>query len=150
MKKTLLNNRLIVLSITVLFLVAGCHPQKKLSKQNDPADELIKLGNKKVVLKNYKGAIIDFTTAISMNADIADAYLFRAVAYYNLKDYANALTDVNKAIEMQPTYGEAYDLRGCIKGDKGDKVGSCEDWQKAFDNGYNPAADLLEKFCKDK
>lgn len=150
MKQSFFISKIAAYFIIILFICAGCHPTKKVSKINsDPiVDELIKKGNKKLVLKDYKGAIADFTKIIEQNPDNADAYLFRAIAYYNLKDLETALKDVNKALEIQPLYAEAFDVRGCIKGDKGDKAGACEDWNKSFDLGFNPAAELIEKYCQ--
>jgi len=150
MKQSFFISKIAAFFIIILFISAGCHPTKKITKiDTDPiVDELIKKGNKKLVLKDYKGAIADFTKIIEQSPDCADAYLFRAIAYYNLKDLETAMKDIDKSLELQPLYAEAFDVRGCIKGDKGDKTGACEDWNKSFDLGFNPAAELIEKYCQ--
>ena len=64
-----------------------------------------------------------------------------------LMQYKDAMEDFNKAIDLQSEYAEAYDLRGLCKAELGDNAGACEDWRLSFEKGYNPAFNLLEKFC---
>jgi tetratricopeptide (TPR) repeat protein len=143
-------SKISVLLLLVFLVSSGCHPSRKLSKSGENAviDDLIKKGNKKMVLKDYKGAVADFTKVIEQNPDHADAYLFRAISYYNLQDAETSLKDINKCLEIQPLYAEAYDVRGLLRYDKKDKTGACEDWNKSFDLGFNPAAELIEKYCQ--
>ena len=59
------------------------------------------------------------------------------------------MEDYNHALKLIPDYGEVYDLRGIVKGEKGDSLGACEDWNKAFDLGFNKASELIEKYCNE-
>jgi hypothetical protein len=46
---------------------------------------------------NYDEAINDFTKAITLTPDLAQAYYYRAVAYYSTLEYDKALADVHEA-----------------------------------------------------
>ena len=63
-------------------------------------------------LKDYNGAIADYTKAIELNPNYANAYYNRGISKHNLKDYNGAISDYNKAIEIDPNYANAYYNRG--------------------------------------
>jgi tetratricopeptide (TPR) repeat protein len=109
--------------------------------------EFLDLGVLKINEKDYKGAIEKFNIAIRISPADADAYAFRGQAKCLLMQYKDALLDFNKALELQPDYAEVLDMRGVCKAELGDKKGACEDWKQSYENGYNPAFKMLEKYC---
>jgi hypothetical protein len=50
-------------------------------------------------------------------------------------------------IELQYDYGAGYFNRGAAEFYANQKTKACEDWQKALNYGYKPAADLINKYC---
>ena len=48
-------------------------------------------GNEKFSSANFKGAIDDYTKAIALNPEFADAYINRGSARYSIKDYKGAM-----------------------------------------------------------
>jgi tetratricopeptide (TPR) repeat protein len=62
----------------------------------------------------YEAAIKDFTQAIQVKPDYADAYLNRARAYERLRLQETALSDLDRVIQMNPTSTEAYFERGQV------------------------------------
>lgn len=109
--------------------------------------EFLDQGVYKYEQKDYKGAIEKFNMALRLSPTDADALVFRGQSKYMLMQYKDAVDDFNKAIDLQSEYAEAYDLRGICKAELGDKDGACEDWRLSYEKGYNPAFNLLEKFC---
>ena len=109
--------------------------------------DFLEQGIDKLSKKDYKGAIEKFNMAIRVSPVDADAYAFRGQAKSMLMQYKDALPDFNKALELQPDYAEVLDMRGVCKAELGDMAGACEDWKLSFQNGYNPAFKLLEKYC---
>jgi len=69
-------------------------PPEAESFYNDGADQ-----NK---AGHYVEAISNFSKAIEVFSNYAEAYSFRARAKYNLQDYNGAVIDANKAIELNP------------------------------------------------
>ncbi|MFA7361264.1 MAG: tetratricopeptide repeat protein [Candidatus Kapaibacterium sp.] len=62
--------------------------------------------------KSYEKAIADYTKAIELKPDDADAYWSRGNAYYYLQKYDEAIADYTKAIELKPDDADAYNNRG--------------------------------------
>ena len=97
-------------------------------------------------LKDYNGAISDFTKAIELNPDDADAYYNRGLAKSNLEDYYGAISDYNKAIELNPNDALSYNNRGVAKALLGNLSEACQDARKAKQLGYD-ASELIKMVC---
>ncbi|WP_264534825.1 tetratricopeptide repeat protein [Flavobacterium sp. N1736] len=69
---------------------------------------------KKAEAGNTKGAIADYTKAISMNSHFTEAYQNRAVAKYKLNDLQGALADFTKAIELDTMNSDAFTGRANV------------------------------------
>lgn len=82
-------------------------------------------------LKDYQGAISDFTQAIERKPDYVDAYNNRGIIYDDLKDYQKAIADYNRAIQIQPDYAHAYYNLGQSYRALGEKQKALESYQKA-------------------
>jgi tetratricopeptide (TPR) repeat protein len=52
-------------------------------------------------LRDFQGAIADYTQAIRLHPNLAYAYTRRGEAYYWLANYQRALADSDKAIQMR-------------------------------------------------
>jgi len=65
------------------------------------AEELTKTGVAKWSNEDFNGSIKDFTKAIALNPNYADAYWGRGIAKFNLQDFNNAIADFTKAIELK-------------------------------------------------
>jgi tetratricopeptide (TPR) repeat protein len=57
-------------------------------------------------------AIADYTTAIQMKPDYAEAFNDRGFAYYLKGNGERAIADFTRAIELRPNYPKAYNSRG--------------------------------------
>jgi tetratricopeptide (TPR) repeat protein len=63
---------------------------------------------------NCDQAIADYTRAIELNPDLAEAYNNRAYIYMVKKEYALALPDLDRALQLRPNYVNALMNRGDI------------------------------------
>jgi len=61
--------------------------------------------------KDYEGAIVEFSRAIKVNPDYAEAYYSRGTLKNYLEDYIDAIADLTKAIELNPNFPAAYHNR---------------------------------------
>ena len=84
-------------------------------------------------------AIGDYTKAITLKPNYANAYNNRGVAYYGKGDYEKAIADFNRAIDLRPDDAKTYYGRGDAYGDRGE-------FDKAI-NDYNMAIELNPKFA---
>jgi len=62
----------------------------------------------------YDRAIADYTTALELKPDYAEAYNNRGFAYYLKGDFDQAIKDYTRAIELRPNYPKAYNSRGVV------------------------------------
>lgn len=60
---------------------------------------------------DYRGAIEDFTKAIQLNPDYADAYGYRSDTHLYLEEYQDAIADATKAIRLAPQNPSPYNAR---------------------------------------
>lgn len=95
------------------------------------ADDFYLKANEKYYQKDYKGAIADYTEAIRLNPNFAEAYNNRGLVRNELGDKQGALADYNTAIKINPNDAEAYNNRGIVRYELGDKLLAIADLQKA-------------------
>ena len=116
-------------------LLARSRPAKPLLQGNDlpiSADTSFLWGKAKCELGNYVGAILDYTMAIRLKPDFAEAYNNRGVAKGNLGQYFAAISDFDIAIRFKPDDATAYCNRGVAKGNLGQYFAAISDYDIAI------------------
>src|SRR2546430_3450082 len=63
---------------------------------------------------DFGQAIANYSRAIELRPEFAEAYNNRAYAYMTIQDYADAIPDLNAAIRIRPDYVNALMNRGDI------------------------------------
>ena len=119
-----------------------------LSGFGQTADDYYNKGISKFNLKDYKGAISEFSKTIILNPNYADAYINRGISKKKTLDYTGAIADYNKAIQLEPYDTIAYFNRGNAKYYLKDLIGACKDWRKAGELGYSEAYNAIQTYCK--
>jgi tetratricopeptide (TPR) repeat protein/S1-C subfamily serine protease len=89
-------------------------------------------GNVRDDLGDKPGAIDDYTQAIKINPNYAQAYYNRGIVRYDLGDKPGAIDDYTQAIKINPNYALAYNNRGNVRYDLGDKPGAIDDYTQAI------------------
>jgi tetratricopeptide (TPR) repeat protein len=104
----------------IFFLILALYPVIYCFSQT--SDEFVKKGVEKIDLKDYKGALKDFTRGvmkdllndpngamedynkcIELGSNTAIVYLKRGSLKVKLKDFKGALSDYNECIALEPT-----------------------------------------------
>ncbi len=78
------------------------------------AQDYFEQGNYDYDLGDCNAAIVDYSKAIELNPNFAEAYNNRAYTYMMRLEYGEALPDLNRAIEIRPNYAHALMNRGDI------------------------------------
>ena len=78
-------------------------------------------------------AIANYTRALSLEPNNADAYYGRATAQTNAKNYLGAIEDLDRTIQLEPKKVNAYLDRSKSKQQTYDYIGSLSDATKAID-----------------
>ena len=100
------------------------------------------------MLKNYKEALADFDTTISMELALTyEVYFLRGNIKFKLLDYKGSIADYTTSIEMKPGYAKAYYNRGVSKYYGDQKTEACKDVDKAKELGFTDIDPLVKKYC---
>ena len=68
---------------------------------------------------DFDNAIKDYTSAVRLEPNYAEAYNGRGANYANKRDFDNAIRDYNIAIKLKPECAGFYYNRGqCLQGKK--------------------------------
>jgi tetratricopeptide (TPR) repeat protein len=125
------------LTVVVLFVglsfLSGCGPSRE--------QQAIYAYNRGIGRHNegeYDKAVADFTEAIRLDAQFAEAYSNRGGAYVNTGEYGKAIADSSTAIRLDPTLAAAYSNRGLVYRLKGDQAKADADFAKVKELGYEP------------
>ena len=101
-------------------------------------------------LKNYKDACKDFDVTIKLDPKLANAFYCKATVLVAQEKYKEALSNLDKTIELKLNTPNALSLRGQVKAQLGDKIGACEDFNKAKQIGDKNSEKLLSDYCGNK
>jgi len=95
-----------------------------------------------VNIKDYIGAITDFTKAIEIDPVNAKAYVNRGSVKSFMLDHKGAIIDFNSAIQINPNEPMPFFNRGCAKGILKDYKGAISDYTKAIEMNPSWVANL--------
>ena len=85
------------------------------SNTNQTAEAYLARGDGYFASREYGKAIVEYTRAIELKPDFAEAYNNRAYATYSKYDgTGDPLADLNRAISLRPDFPHAYNTRGCV------------------------------------
>ncbi len=103
------------------------------------ADDFYIKANQKFGQEDYRGAIADYSEAIRLNPNYAEAYLYRGTTRYELGEKQGAIADYNAALKINPNNASAYNNRGAARSDLGDNQGAIADYNAALKINPNKA-----------
>jgi tetratricopeptide (TPR) repeat protein len=109
------------------------------------AEEFLERGKGKFLERDNEGAIEDFTEAINLDPQFAEAYDRRALVRERVGDYEGAVADYTEVIRLNPHYASAYLRRGDAR-DRDDYQGRIADYTEVIRLGQNMVTTLDRGF----
>lgn len=100
-----------------LFGLAGSFAavNSEIAGQGETPEAHLDRGDGHLAAREYDKAIAEYTRAIELKPDFAEAYNNRAYASYSKYDgTGDPLADLNRAIALRPRFPHAYNTRGCV------------------------------------
>jgi len=80
----------------------------------------------------YNQAITQYTRAIELQPDFAEAYNNRGYAAFSKYDGSDPLADLNRALELRSNFPHAYNTRGCSHMARGQTELALADFNRAI------------------
>ncbi len=96
---------------------------------------------------DYEQGIKDFSKAIALKNNYAEAYYNRGILFFEIKQPEKGFADFDKAIKIQPENGMFYFQRANRKWLMLDKEGACVDWLKSREHDFPLAEDIIKTKC---
>ena len=96
------------------------------------ADSYRKRGFERLNVRDYQGAIEDYTRALELDPNSAIACNDRGVAFSSLGDQAAAIADYTKALQLEPNEPAYYFNRGFARFNQKDFRGAIEDYSQVI------------------
>ena len=128
-----------ILIILILNLSFSSFPQNAIEFYNS--------GTLKENLKDYNGAILDYSKAILLNPEYGKAYFNRGLCNSYLQNYLEAIKDYSKSISLNNNLADSYYNRGSAKDDLDDFIGAIADSRPSdiFHTGFalNPNVNIF-------
>ena len=94
-------------------------------------------GNKFYEAGDFDKAIAEYTKAIGLKQDYADAYAWRGNAYRKKWDLTRAIDDYTRALNFKNNYPEVYNYRGFLYSQRGDYERAISDYTQAIRQNTN-------------
>ncbi len=92
-----------------------------------------------VRLKRYPSAVRDYSRAVDLLPDFAEAYSNRGLVFAKMKSYDQAIEDFNMAISLDQSNARDYVNRGNLYESLRQMDLAVQDWKTAYGLGYRPA-----------
>jgi tetratricopeptide (TPR) repeat protein len=111
------------------------------------AQDYYELAKQKRAQSDYQLAIINYTQAIRLKPQFAEAYAERGYCHSRRRADALALSDYNQAIQLGLNDNLVFLNRGWANYNLGQIAAACLDWQMAEQLGYPNLSETLKKHC---
>ena len=135
------------LNVNYRAIIKKFSKELKIDKTNKKA--LLTRAYARGKMKNFKGALKDLNTLITMDSNFNDSAIFlRGWMHINLKNYSDAMDDYSRSIEKSVFLKTSYGNRGFLKEIMNDTEGACSDWKKGGELGNEKALSAFENHCK--
>lgn len=118
---------LLIISVLPVSVSAFCQTDDRR------AMEFYNDGSYKISVKNYVGAIADFTEAIKLDSGFIQAFENRGVAKFQLKDFKGARADYDLALEIDSQDFNTHGRRGWALFYLQDLKGAIDDFNIAIE-----------------
>ena len=95
-------------------------------------NRVLSIGKNALYFEDYVLSIQYFNQVIKSKPQLAEPYLYRALAKLNLDDYRGAENDLTLCLDRNPFLVQAYFLRGIARQNQNDYENAVEDYSKGL------------------
>ncbi|GAB4297812.1 MAG: hypothetical protein Kow0068_21940 [Marinilabiliales bacterium] len=121
--------------------------QKAISIDSLNADVYMMLGKLYYLQKKYLNAAKAYEKAGTLNQKLDKVFYNAGLCYYKAELYDKSIQCFDKELINNPDHGSSYKIRGLAKYMNNDRMGGCEDFEKAKSLGTKGLDHILETKC---
>jgi len=120
---------------------------KYISLEYDFINSYFYRGLSKFALKDFRGALNDFSFVTKIDNSDANAYMNVGLCLIELNRHEEAILPLSTSIEIDNKSAYSYYLRGISFAMTGKKERGCSDLSKSGELGYEEAYNAINHFC---
>ncbi len=102
----------------------------------------------KYQLKDYSGAVDDYTQAIILDPDFSETYYQRAYAYIEIKNFDKAIEDYKMVLELDPSNSRIPGKIATVKVQAGDFSGAIADSNSLIIKDLDKAIEIEPEYAE--
>jgi len=122
----------LLLKIILFFLPCFAFQVQAQILDLSPGLNHVQLGDNKMRINDWEGAVLEYSTAIRVDPNLADAFYKRSIVYTKMARFREADEDRQKALLMNPKIEKFYDERAILAMTVIDYGNAIGDFTEAF------------------
>jgi len=108
-----------------------------MKNNNISALSYLRSGKVKFTLKNFEGAINEYSKALKIDPEYTDALYERGLSKIEIHDFEGAIKDYTKALKINPEFYYGYGFRGDVNTTLGEYTAALADYEQALEINPN-------------
>lgn len=137
-----MKNRVLIISLGVAILLAGCGPSMSLEEKQQRAEAQYKLGIAELYAGKYPDALIAFEKSREWTPNDPKIYNALGLIYFRQQKYSRAIEAFQKTLQLDPNFADAHNNLGKVYAQMGNWDKAIMEYREALANSFYRTPEL--------